>query len=96
MGSAELDIEVVYATPDRQVVRSVRLPSASRVRDAIHASGLLVEFPDIDLERNRVGIFGEPVEIERPLADGERVEIYRALIADPKEARRRRARRKAR
>jgi putative ubiquitin-RnfH superfamily antitoxin RatB of RatAB toxin-antitoxin module len=92
MGGAELRIEVVYAAADRQSVKSMLLPSGSSVRDAIRASGLLSEFPGIDLERNRVGIFGEPVDLDRPLADGERVEIYRPLIADPKEARRRRAR----
>jgi hypothetical protein len=69
----------------------VTLPAGSRVRDAIVASGVLGEFDGIDLARNRVGIYGELVDLDRPLADGERVEIYRALIADPKEARRRRA-----
>lgn len=91
MGGAELRIEVVYATAERQSVRSVTVPAGSRVRDAIGASGLLSEFAEIDLGHNRVGIFGEPVDLERVLADGERVEIYRRLIADPKEARRRRA-----
>ena len=92
MGGAELRVEVVYATADRQAVTRVQLPSGSSVRDAIRASRLVAEFPEIDLEQNRVGIFGEPVGLDRPLADGERVEIYRPLIADPKEARRRRAR----
>lgn len=91
MGGAELRIEVVYATADCQSVKRVDLPTGSRVGDAIRASGLLSEFPEVDLGRNRVGIFGEPVDLDRLLADGERVEIYRSLIADPKETRRRRA-----
>lgn len=93
MDGAELRIEVVYATAGHQAVRRLELPAGSRVRDAIRASGLLSEFVEIDLDRNRnrVGIFGEPVDLDRLLADGERVEIYRPLIADPKEARRRRA-----
>lgn len=88
----ELRVEVAYAAPSRQAVKTLRLPAGSCVEDAIRASGLLVEFPEIDLGRQRVGIFGEPVELATPLAEGDRVEIYRALIADPKEARRRRAR----
>jgi putative ubiquitin-RnfH superfamily antitoxin RatB of RatAB toxin-antitoxin module len=60
MGSApELQIEVVYAAPTRQAVKALRLPAGSRVDDAIRASGLLAEFPEIDLGRQRVGIFGE-------------------------------------
>ena len=91
MGGAELRIEVVYATAGHQAVRRLELPDGSRVRDAIRISGLLSEFAEIDLGHNRVGVFGEPVDLDRLLADGERVEIYRPLIADPKETRRRRA-----
>jgi hypothetical protein len=93
MGSAsELRVEVVYAASSRQAVKTLRLPAGSSVEDAIRASGLLAEFPEIDLARRRVGIFGELTELATPLADGDRVEIYRALLADPKETRRRRAR----
>ena len=93
MGSAaELQVEVAYAAPSRQAVKTLRLPAGSSVADAIRASGLLVEFPEIDLARQRVGIFGELTELSTLLADGDRVEIYRTLLADPKEARRRRAR----
>jgi hypothetical protein len=89
---AEIRVEVVYTTPSRQAVKAVRLPAASRIEDAIQASGLLVEFPEIDLRTQQVGIFGEPAALDTVLAEGDRVEIYRALLADPKEARRRRAR----
>ena len=92
MGDAELHVEVVYAAADRQTVRTLTLPPGSDVRAAIRASGLLNDFPEIDLARNRVGIFGELIDLGRPLEDGERVEIYRPLIADPKEVRRRRGR----
>jgi len=58
---------------------------------AIERSGILDEFPEIDLAVNRVGIFGKVAKLDAPLAPGDRVEIYRALIADPKESRKRRA-----
>ena len=61
------------------------------VRAAIEASGVLNDFPDIELTRNRVGIFSKLAQLDTPLRDGDRVEIYRPLQVDPKEARRRRA-----
>lgn len=91
----EIRIEVAYAAPDRQVVKTLRLPHASHVAAAIRASGLLDEFPEIDLAVNRVGVFGELVKLDTELRDGERVEIYRPLLADPKQARRRRAQTRA-
>jgi putative ubiquitin-RnfH superfamily antitoxin RatB of RatAB toxin-antitoxin module len=92
MASAdEIHVEVAYATPMHQIVKSLTLSAGSSVEQAIRASGLLDEFPEIDLNHQRVGVFGELVQLGSPLNDGERVEIYRALIADPKEARRRRA-----
>ena len=95
-GAPELHIEVVYARPDHQTVKRVRLPAGSRVAAAITASGLLTEFPEIDLRVNRVGVYAEPVELDSVLEDGDRVEIYRPLLVDPKEARRRRAARRKR
>jgi putative ubiquitin-RnfH superfamily antitoxin RatB of RatAB toxin-antitoxin module len=92
MASADrVDVEVVYAAPKRQFTRMLTLPAGSSVEQAIRASGLLNEFPEIDLTHQRVGVFGEFVRLDECLHGGERVEIYRALIADPKEARRRRA-----
>jgi len=84
-----LRIELVYALPERQVLRRVALPEGSRVEDAIRASGLLGEFPEIDT--NRVGIYGKLVGRDARLRDRDRVEIYRRLRADPKEIRRARA-----
>ncbi len=93
MAGDELAVEVAYAAaPDRQVVRAVLVPRGSSVEAAIRQSGLLAEFPEIDLAGNRAGVYGEPVALDMPLKGGERVEIYRPLQADPKEARRRRAR----
>jgi putative ubiquitin-RnfH superfamily antitoxin RatB of RatAB toxin-antitoxin module len=86
-----VEVEVIYATPARQVRYAVRLREGGTVADAIRASGLLQAFPEIDLAANRVGIYGSLVPLGRLVRDGDRVEIYRPLTADPKEARRRRA-----
>lgn len=92
MASAEkIEVEVAYAAPQRQITKTVALPAGSNVEQAIRASGLLDEFPEIDLALQRVGVFGEFARLDESLHGGERVEIYRSLIADPKEARRRRA-----
>ena len=97
MASApEMRVEVVYATTARQIVKALILPAGSNVEAAIRASGLLEEFPEIDLGVNRAGIFGEIVGLDESLEGGERVEIYRPLIVDPKAARRLRAEAKKR
>lgn len=84
-------IEVAYARPDVQVVIALRLRPPVTVRGAIRASGVLRRFPEIDLSRNRVGIHGSLVTLEQELQAGDRVEIYRPLIRDPKTQRRLRA-----
>lgn len=89
--AAEIRVEVVYAAVSRQAVKTLTLSAGSSVEAAIRASGLLQEFPEIDLTANRIGIFGEFAGLDQSLEDGQRVEIYRALLADPKETRRRRA-----
>ena len=91
-----LKIEVVYATPGRQVRYVLELEEGATVGDAVARSGALTEFPEIDLTRNRVGIYGRLMTLGAPLDDGDRVEILRPLVADPKEARRRRAARAGR
>jgi len=88
-------VEVVYARADVQVVLGVTLPPGASVQDAIRASGILARFPEIDLARAAVGIFGTRVALSDAISAGDRIEIYRALVADPKEARRRRAQRRA-
>jgi len=92
----EIHVEVAYAAPKRQITKTLKLPAGSNVEQAIRASGLLDEFPEIDLAHQRVGVFGEFVRLDECLHGGERVEIYRALITDPKETRRRRAQAKKR
>ena len=82
-------IEVVYALPQRQERVSLDLAAGSTVLDAIQASGLLQRLPEIKL--GRAGVWGRPASPDTRLRDRDRVEIYRPLIADPKEIRRRRA-----
>jgi hypothetical protein len=84
--------EVVYALPTVQRRYSVRLREGATVREAIEASGVLEEFADIDLAAAKVGVFGRIVDLQHPVVAGDRIEIYRPLTADPKDARRRRAR----
>lgn len=86
-----LSIEVAYALPQRQERVPLQLPNGSTVLQAIEASGLLQKHADIDLKKNKVGVFGKLVRLDAPLRDRDRVEIYRPLLADPKEVRRKRA-----
>lgn len=84
-------IEVAYATPHEQVILEVELSADATAKAAIHESGLLIRFPEIDLAQNKVGVFGKICKLDQLLRPGDRVEIYRPLIADPKESRRLRA-----
>lgn len=87
----ESKVEVVYARPERQRVVVLPLLAGMTARQAVDASGLGREFPEICGRPLELGIFGRRVEADRALVDGDRVEIYRALPDDPKERRRRRA-----
>ena len=91
----DITVEIVYALPEKQYLRSVTLEEGATVEQAIKASGLLSLRKDIDLATNKVGIFSRPVKLGDAVQDGDRVEIYRPLIADPKEMRRQRAERSA-
>lgn len=91
----DITVEVVYALPNKQYLRSVTLEEGATVEQAIKASGLLSLRKDIDLASNKVGIFSRTVKLGDGVQDGDRVEIYRPLIADPKEMRRQRAERSA-
>lgn len=84
-------VEVAYARRDEQAILSVPMSEGLEVREAIERSGILRRFPEIDLATNRVGVFSKLVSLDRVLEPGERVEIYRPLIADPKTARKKRA-----
>jgi len=82
---------VVYASPLKQLLLSVVLRSHSNVQMAITQSNIVSHFPSLATKPLKVGIFGKKVTLETTLCDGDRVEIYRSLIIDPKEARRKRA-----
>lgn len=91
MSDAPIRVEVVYALPAEQPILHVSLAEGATVEDAIRASGVLDAHPDIDLAKNKVGIFSKLVKLDEKVRDRDRVEIYRPLIADPKEVRRKRA-----
>ncbi|OYW35349.1 MAG: RnfH family protein [Hydrogenophilales bacterium 12-61-10] len=91
MTSAAINVEVIYALPETQPLIRVGLPHGATVEDAIRESGVLKAFPEIDLSKNKVGIFSKLVKLDEAVRDKDRVEIYRPLIADPKEVRRKRA-----
>lgn len=89
--SEMINIEVVYALPHEQNLLRLQLPQGATVEAAIKESGLLEKYPEIDLAKNKLGIFGKLTKADAALRDKDRVEIYRPLIADPKEIRRQRA-----
>ncbi|EAA4932800.1 RnfH family protein [Salmonella enterica subsp. enterica] len=84
----KLVVEVAYALPEKQYLQRVTLEEGATVEEAIRASGLLELRTDIDLAKNKVGIYSRPVKLTDTVQDGDRVEIYRPLIADPKALRR--------
>ena len=91
--STEIQVEVAYARPDEQMIIPLTVTVGTTVYDAAVKSGIAERFPEIVLETVKMGIFGKlvPKPQERKLENGERIEIYRPLTADPKEVRRRRA-----
>ena len=84
-------IEVAYALPDEQVILTLEGSDGITLREAVEHSGIIARFPEIDLARSKVGVFGKLAKLDTRLNPGDRVEIYRPLIADPKEMRRKRA-----
>ena len=89
---ADISVEVSYAEPQRAVVKTYHLGAPSTIEDVLRMAIADPEFAGIDLVRSPVGIFGRPAPLSQTLHDGDRVEIYRPLAADPKNARRARAR----
>ncbi|HKO87374.1 MAG TPA: RnfH family protein [Burkholderiales bacterium] len=83
-----IKVEVVYAEPLRQLLYSVEVLEGSTIAEAIQVSGLVRDFPALDLTQCRVGIHARLANVGAVVEDGDRVEIYRPLSADPKEARR--------
>jgi hypothetical protein len=85
---AYIRIEVAYATPDKQLVLPVSVPDGTTIEQAIKLSGILPRFPEIDSENLVAGIFSKRAKLDHVLTEGERVEIYRPLQADPRDVRR--------
>ncbi len=95
MDNAEkIFIEVVYALPEEQVLLTLDVDQGTTVEQAVKLSGILEKYSDIDLSKNKLGIFGKVTKTDEVLRDKDRIEIYRPLIADPKESRRKRAEKK--
>ncbi len=88
---AFIDVEVAYAQPDCQVIVPLQVSAGISAGEAVRQSGLLERFPELDSRKLSIGVFGNAVSPCAPLAQGDRVEIYRPLQLDPKEARRLRA-----
>lgn len=86
-----ITIEVAYANPKKQIIITFQAPKNISVKEAIALSGIEKKFNEIDLTKNKLGIFGKITSLETKLKHKERIEIYRPLIADPKEIRRKRA-----
>lgn len=88
---SEILVEVAYALPKQQVVLPLKVAEGTTAEQAIRVSGILARYPEIDLAENKIGIFGKLGKLDAVLREHDRVEIYRPLIADPKEIRRQRA-----
>ncbi|HFD81283.1 MAG TPA: RnfH family protein [Gammaproteobacteria bacterium] len=86
-----IPVEVAYARPDEQVIIGLDVPVGTTLKQAIEQSGILERFPEIDPEKMKAGIFGKLKKPDQVLTAGDRVEIYRPLIADPKAVRKERA-----
>ncbi len=86
-----IQVEVVYALPHQQTVLSLKVAAQDNVQQVIEQSGILQQYPELSLESNAVGIFGRQVKLTQEVSEGDRIEIYRPLLADPKDIRRRRA-----
>ena len=86
-----MKIQITYINSQSEYLLDMQVSEKTSVREAIAQSGVLSRFPEISIEHNRVGVYGEIVELDHVLDEGDRVEIYRPLLMDPMEARRLRA-----
>ncbi len=91
MGNPGIFVEVAYARPDQQKIVELEIPEGSSIEQAIIESGMLLEYPEIDLKSFEVGVFGKVLKKDQLVKSGDRIEIYRPLVQDPKQARRNRA-----
>ncbi|ANE56272.1 MULTISPECIES: RnfH family protein [Methylomonas] len=85
-----MNVGVCYAQADRQIWLRLEVPEGSTIADAIELSGVLKQIPEIDLETQKVGVFGKLAKLDAPVKEGDRVEIYRKITADPTQVQRRR------
>lgn len=86
-----ITVEVAYALPNQQMIIPVQVTPETTAEQAIRACGIMAKFPEIDLNQNQIGIFGKLTKLDVTLRHLDRIEIYRPLIADPKEVRKQRA-----
>ncbi|MBE3656669.1 RnfH family protein [Vibrio navarrensis] len=86
-----IHVEVVYALPQEQRVLKLVVKQQATVEEIIRQSGVLELYPEIELSKNKVGVFSRMVKLDATVRDKDRIEIYRPLLADPKEIRRKRA-----
>ncbi|MDN2705703.1 MULTISPECIES: RnfH family protein [unclassified Janthinobacterium] len=91
MAEVSIQVQVCHALPDSSFLRTLTVAAGATIRQAVEQSGLLQEVPGIDLAVNMVGIYGKKKPLDTVLREHDRIEVYRPLQADPKEARRRRA-----
>ncbi|HIP94086.1 MAG TPA: RnfH family protein [Leucothrix sp.] len=87
----KIDVEVAYALPDEQILLVIQVQKGAEIKEVITQSKILEDYPELELDKLDVGIFGKMVKINQKVRDRDRIEIYRPLIADPKEVRKRRA-----
>ena len=92
--ASKILVEVAYAKEEEQIIIPLNVDAGTTLEQAIQLSGILEQFPEIDLAKNKTGIFGKIAKADTELREMDRVEIYRPLIADPKESRRKRAEKK--
>jgi putative ubiquitin-RnfH superfamily antitoxin RatB of RatAB toxin-antitoxin module len=91
MSMNKIAIEIAYATPTKQIILALEVPSSCTIEEAIRLSRITESFPEIDLQKQKVGVFSKIKKLSDTLKAGDRIEIYRPLIIDPKEARRAKA-----
>jgi putative ubiquitin-RnfH superfamily antitoxin RatB of RatAB toxin-antitoxin module len=87
----EILIEVAYALSKKQLIIPIKVKDGTTAKEAIQVSGIIKKFPEIDLNINQIGIFGKLTQLDHVMRERDRIEIYRPLVADPKEIRRQRA-----
>ena len=84
-------VEVVYALPDEQTLLAFEVVEGITAQEVLNQSGILEQYPEIDLEKQKIGLFGKIINLDQIIREKDRIEIYRPLIADPKEVRKKRA-----